>query len=65
MVAGYQRGNLVTDADLTAPAIGHRVGVCSADSEFASFPQTSWVNPILLSVVPGRPLVPGVRGVLS
>jgi toxin-antitoxin system PIN domain toxin len=48
IVAGDLRGNLVTDAHLAALAIEHGVGVCSADSDFARFPQISWVNPILL-----------------
>jgi uncharacterized protein len=47
IVAGDLRGNLVTDAHLAALAIEHGVGVCSADSDFARFPQVTWVNPIL------------------
>jgi uncharacterized protein len=47
IVAGDLRGNLVTDAHLAALAIEHGVGVCSADSDFARFPQISWVNPVL------------------
>jgi uncharacterized protein len=47
IVAGDLRGNLVTDAHLAALAIEHGVGVCSADSDFARFPQITWVNPIL------------------
>jgi uncharacterized protein len=42
------RGNLVTDAHLAALAIEHGIGVCSTDSDFARFPQITWVNPILL-----------------
>jgi len=45
-VAGDLRGNLVTDAHLAALAIENGVGVCSADSDFARFPQISWVNPV-------------------
>lgn len=48
IVAADLRGNLVTDAHLAALAIEHGVGVCSADSDFARFPQIAWVNPILL-----------------
>ena len=48
IVAGDLHGNLVTDAHLAALAIEHGVGVCSADSDFARFPQITWVNPILL-----------------
>jgi uncharacterized protein len=46
IVAGDLRGNLVTDAHLAALAIEHGVGVCSADSDFARFPQISCVNPV-------------------
>lgn len=48
IVAGDLRGNLVTDAHLAALAIEHGVGVCSMDSDFARFPQITWVNPSLL-----------------
>jgi uncharacterized protein len=46
IVAGDLRGNLVTDAHLAALAIEHGVGVCSADSDFARFPQINWLNPL-------------------
>jgi uncharacterized protein len=46
VVAGDLRGNLVSDAHLAALAIEHGVGVCSADSDFARFPQVNWVNPL-------------------
>jgi uncharacterized protein len=46
IVAGDLRGNLVSDAHLAALAIEHGVGVCSADSDFARFPQVNWVNPL-------------------
>lgn len=45
IVDGDLRGNLVTDTHLAALAIEHGVGVCSMDSDFARFPQLSWVNP--------------------
>jgi uncharacterized protein len=48
IAAGDLRGNLVTDAHLAALAIEHGVGICSTDSDFARFPQITWVNPILL-----------------
>jgi toxin-antitoxin system PIN domain toxin len=48
IVPGDLRGNLVTDAYLAALAIEHGVGVCSTDSDFARFPQVTWVNPIRL-----------------
>jgi toxin-antitoxin system PIN domain toxin len=47
IVAGDLRGNLVTDAHLAALAIEHGVGICSTDSDFARFPQITWVNPVL------------------
>jgi uncharacterized protein len=46
VVDGDLRGNLIPDAHLAALALEHGVGVCSADSDFARFPQLSWVNPI-------------------
>jgi uncharacterized protein len=48
IVAGDLRGNLVTDAHLAALAIEYGVGICSADSDFARFPQITWVNPVQL-----------------
>lgn len=45
IVDGDLRGNLVTDAHLVALALEHGVGVCSADSDFARFPELTWVNP--------------------
>ena len=38
-------GNLVPDAQLAALAIQHGVAVVSADSDFARFPEVTWVNP--------------------
>jgi uncharacterized protein len=46
IIAGDMRGNLVTDAHLAALAIEHGVAICSTDSDFARFPQITWVNPI-------------------
>ncbi len=46
IVAGDLRGNLVPDAHLAALAMEHGVGICSADSDFARFPQINWVNPL-------------------
>lgn len=48
IIEGDMRGNLVTDAHLAALAIEHGVGVCSADSDFARFPELAWVNPAAL-----------------
>lgn len=39
-------GNLTTDAQLAALAIRHRAVVHSADSDFARFPEVSWLNPL-------------------
>jgi toxin-antitoxin system PIN domain toxin len=39
-------GNLVPDAHLAALAIEHGLTVCSADADFARFPNVSWFNPI-------------------
>ncbi len=40
------RGNLVSDARLAALAIEHGVPVASADTDFARFPEITWVNPL-------------------
>jgi toxin-antitoxin system PIN domain toxin len=47
IIDGDLRGNLVTDAHLAALAIEHGVGICSADSDFARFPDLTWVNPMV------------------
>lgn len=39
-------GNLVPDAQLAALALEHGVAVVSADSDFARFPEITWLNPI-------------------
>jgi hypothetical protein len=38
--------NLVPDAHLAAIAIEHGLTVCSADADFARFPNVVWVNPL-------------------
>jgi toxin-antitoxin system PIN domain toxin len=40
------RANLVPDAVLAALCIEHGVSVVSADSDFARFPELTWVNPV-------------------
>jgi len=40
------RGNLVSDAHLAALAIEHGLEVCSADTDFARFPEIRWHNPL-------------------
>lgn len=39
-------GNLVPDAQLAALALEFGVAVVSADSDFARFPETRWINPL-------------------
>lgn len=41
------RGNLVGDAALAALALQHGLAVVSADSDFARFPELSWLNPLV------------------
>lgn len=38
--------NLVSDAHLVALAIEHGLQICSADSDFARFPEIRWLNPV-------------------
>jgi toxin-antitoxin system PIN domain toxin len=45
LVGSDLRGNLVTDAHLAALAVEHGVGIASFDSDFARFPELSWINP--------------------
>ena len=40
------RGNLVSDAALAALALEHGLAVVSADSDFARFPELTWLNPL-------------------
>lgn len=37
---------LVTDAQLAALAIEHGLTLCSADTDFARFPELRWHNPL-------------------
>lgn len=39
-------GNLIPDAHLAALALEYGVAVCSADSDFARFPEVRWINPL-------------------
>ena len=41
------RGNLVPDAALAAMCIEHGIAMVSADSDFARFPELTWINPLL------------------
>ena len=41
------RGNLVSDAALAALSLEHGLSLVSADSDFARFPDLTWVNPLL------------------
>jgi uncharacterized protein len=40
------RANLIPDAHLAALAIEHGLRIYSADSDFARFPQVTWINPL-------------------
>lgn len=40
------RGNLVSDAVIAALCLEHGVAVVSADSDFARFPEVTWINPL-------------------
>lgn len=40
------RAGLVTDAVLAALCIEHGLSMVSADSDFARFPQITWINPV-------------------
>ncbi len=40
------RGDLVPDAQLAALALEHGLTVCSADTDFARFPEVRWENPV-------------------
>jgi len=42
----HLRGNLIADAQLAALAIEHGLTVCSADTDFARFPEIRWENPV-------------------
>lgn len=44
--AGQSRGGLTTDAHLAALAIEHGATVCSADRDFARFPELKFINPL-------------------
>ncbi len=40
------RSNLVSDAHLAALAVEHGLELCSADTDFARFPEARWHNPL-------------------
>jgi hypothetical protein len=40
------RGNLTSDAHIAALAIEHGLTICSADTDFARFPDVRWMNPL-------------------
>lgn len=40
------RAGLVSDAVLAALCLEHGLSIVSADSDFARFPQVTWVNPV-------------------
>ena len=43
---GAWQANLVPDAHLAALAIEHGLLLCSADGDFARFPDLRWLNPL-------------------
>ena len=45
VVEQHATGNLVSDAHLAALAIEHGVAICSFDTDFARFPEVTWINP--------------------
>lgn len=48
LIVGHEvSGNLVPDAQLAALAIEHGLTVCSADTDFARFPDVRWHNPLV------------------
>jgi len=47
LIVGHSiTANLVSDAHLAALAIEHGLQICSADSDFARFPEIRWLNPV-------------------
>ena len=40
------RGPLIADASLAALCIEHGLDIVSADSDFARFPEITWINPV-------------------
>jgi uncharacterized protein len=46
LAATGAQGNLVPDAHLAALAIEHGLLLCSADGDFARFPDLRWLNPL-------------------
>lgn len=41
-------GNLMSDAHLAALAVEHGLTVYSSDSDFARFPEITWIDPLRL-----------------
>jgi toxin-antitoxin system PIN domain toxin len=46
LIGANATGNLVMDANLAAIALQHGLTICTADADFARFPNVSWLNPI-------------------
>lgn len=46
MLRHHLGSGMTSDAQLAALAIEHAVPVVSADTDFARFPEVSWVNPV-------------------
>jgi uncharacterized protein len=46
MLDHHLTSSMTTDAQLAALAIEHGVAVVSADTDFARFPELTWINPL-------------------
>jgi predicted nucleic acid-binding protein len=46
MLDQHLTSGMTTDAQLAALAIEHGVAVVSADTDFARFPELTWINPL-------------------
>lgn len=47
LIEQVQRPDIIPDAHLAALAMEHGLTLCSADGDFARFPDLKWVNPLL------------------
>jgi hypothetical protein len=54
------QGNLVPDAHLTALAVEYGLTLCSADGDFARFPELRWLNPPHSKLGTTLPILPCV-----
>lgn len=47
LIGQVQRPEIVPDAHLAVLAMEHGLTLCSADGDFARFPDLKWINPLL------------------